>query len=63
MTLTEANSALRLYGLKLDRVWLYRDGDKETFQYTVANDRMIYNLGDWDLPIQNIYNHVVEEYT
>jgi hypothetical protein len=63
MTLTEANSALRLYGLKMDRVLLHRDGDRETFQYTVANDREIHAIGSWDLPIQKVYEHVVENFT
>jgi hypothetical protein len=63
MTLDEANSALRLYGLRLDRIWRWTVHNKETFAYLVITDRDIYNIGDWDLPIQNVYNHVVEEYT
>jgi hypothetical protein len=63
MTLTEANSALRLYGLKLDRVWLYRDGDRETFQYTVASDHVIHSIGTWTMPIQEVYEYVVENFT
>lgn len=63
MTLDEANSALRLYGLKLDRQWRWRIHDKDTYMYIIRTDRDIYNIGDWDLPIQNVYNHVVEEYT
>jgi hypothetical protein len=60
MTLSEANSALRLYGLKMDRVLL---DDGETFQYTIASDHIIHSIGAWDLPIQKVYEHVVENFT
>jgi hypothetical protein len=60
MTLSEANSALRLYGLKLDRV-LLEEG--ETFQYTVASDHVIHSIGTWTLPIQEVYEYVVENFT
>ena len=69
MTLTEANSALRLYGLKLDRVLAYEAdsagevGKNNVFRYTVASDRMIHDIGNWDLPIQEVYEHVVENFT
>jgi hypothetical protein len=61
MTLTESNSALRLYGLKLDRVLTYEGGS--VFRYTVASDRMIHDIGNWDLPIQKVYEYVVEKFT
>jgi hypothetical protein len=68
MTLSEANSALRLYGLKMDRVLAYENEagesvDGRVYRYTVASDRMIHDIGNWDLPIQEVYEHVVEKFT
>jgi hypothetical protein len=63
MTLTEANSALRLYGLKMDRVLMDVEDGVETFQYTVASDHIIHSIGTWTMPIQEVYEYVVENFT
>lgn len=70
MTLDEANMALRLFGMKLDRdiirdkeVYEIMTDPVNSYTYHLTTPHKIIPLGVWDLPIQEIYEHVVEHYT
>jgi hypothetical protein len=67
MTLDEANSALRLYGLKLTRRLAYENEagesvDGRIYRYTLESAHTIHDIGNWDLPVQKVYEHVVEKF-
>lgn len=70
MTLSEANSALRLFGLKLDRDASYSkdayktsDSPHTLYRYMLTAGNTLHDLGNWDLPVQKVYEYVVETFT
>lgn len=66
MTLDEANSALRLYNLKLSRIagesFDWEDHKGIVYWYTVTTPHQIVEVGRWDKPIQEIYEWVLEHF-
>jgi hypothetical protein len=47
----------------MDRVLMDVEDGVETFQYTVASDHIIHSIGTWTMPIQEVYEYVVENFT